>query len=88
METTLLGHDEKRLHLFHALHRSDDDALVATAEQMLLHVDTAAERAAPARPEVLARLARIAEAHAGLPRPERAGRAIRPPTAREVSPPR
>ena len=88
VETTLLGHDEKRLHLFHALHRSDDDALVATAEQMLLHVDTAAERAAPARPEVLARLARIAEAHAGLPRPERAGRAIRPPAAREVSPPR
>ena len=88
VETTLLGHDEKRLHLFHALHRGDDRAPVATAEQMLLHVDTAAERAAPARPEVLVRLDRIAAAHAALPRPERAGRAIRPPAAPGVSRPR
>src|SRR5215208_5106823 len=38
--TQLLGHDEKRLHVFHALHRTGDGALLATAEQMLLHVDT------------------------------------------------
>jgi carnitine 3-dehydrogenase len=74
--TQLLGHDEKRLHLFHSIYRTDDDALLATAEQMLLHVDTRAARAAPAAPELLARIARIAEAHAALPRPERAGRAI------------
>jgi len=74
--TQLLGHDEKRLHLFHSLYRSGDGALLATAEQMLLHVDTAAERAAPAAPELLARIERIARAHASLPRPERAGRAI------------
>ena len=74
--TQLLGHDEKRLHVFHSLYRTDDDALLATAEQMLLHVDTAAERVAPAPPELLARLDEIAAAHAALPRPERAGRAI------------
>jgi carnitine 3-dehydrogenase len=74
--TQLLGHDEKRLHVFHALYRNGDDALLATAEQMLLHVDTRTERAAPAAPELLARIAGIAEAHAALPRPERAGRAI------------
>src|SRR5919108_6151700 len=74
--TQLLGHDEKRLHVFHSLYRSDDGALLATAEQMLLHVDTAAERAAPAAPELLERIERIAGAHAALPRPERAGRAI------------
>jgi carnitine 3-dehydrogenase len=74
--TQVLGHDPKRLHVFHALHRTDDDALVATAEQMLLHVDTRAGRAAPAAPAVLERVARIAAAHARLPRPERAGRAI------------
>ena len=74
--TQILGHDEKRLHLFHSLYRTGDDALLATAEQMLLHVDTRAERAAPAAPELLERIARIAEAHAALPRPERAGRSI------------
>ena len=74
--TQLLGHDEKRLHVFHSLYRTDDDALLATAEQMLLHVDTSAERVAPAPPELLARLDEIAAAHAALPRPERAGRAI------------
>jgi carnitine 3-dehydrogenase len=74
--TQLLGHDEKRIHLFHSLHRTDDGALLATAEQMLLHIDTRAERVAPAAPELLAHIDRIAAAHADLPRPERAGRAI------------
>jgi carnitine 3-dehydrogenase len=74
--TQILGHDEKRLHVFHALYRSADDALLATAEQMLLHVDTTTDRVSPAAPELLARIARIADAHAALPRPERAGRAV------------
>jgi carnitine 3-dehydrogenase / betainyl-CoA thioesterase len=74
--TQLLDHDEKRLHVFHSLYRTDDGALLATAEQMLLHVDTRAGRAAPAAPELLARVAGIAATHAALPRPERAGRAI------------
>jgi carnitine 3-dehydrogenase len=74
--THVLGHDAKRLHLFHALHRASDHERLATAEQMLLHVDTAAGRAAPARDDVLERVARIAAAHAGLPRPAQAGRAI------------
>jgi carnitine 3-dehydrogenase len=74
--TQVLGFDDKRLHLFHELHRSGDDVLVATAEQMLLHVDTGAGRAHPARPELLTRLAKLAAAHSALPRPERAGRAI------------
>jgi carnitine 3-dehydrogenase len=84
VETQLLSHDEKRLHVFHALHRSDDRAPIATAEQMLLHVDTAGQRAAPAAPAVLEHVARIAAAHAALPVPERVGRAIRP----AASPPR
>ena len=77
--THVLGFDEKRLHLFHELHRSGDDALLATAEQMLLHVDTAAGCAHPARPEILTRIADVAAAHAVLPKPERAGRAIHQP---------
>ena len=74
--TQVLGHDAKRLHVFHALYRSDDDALIATAEQMLLHVDTATDRASAADAALLERIERIARAHADLPRPERAGRAI------------
>jgi carnitine 3-dehydrogenase / betainyl-CoA thioesterase len=74
--TRLLDFDEKRLHLFHELHRSGDDELLATAEQMLLHVDTTAGRAQPARPEILAKIAKLAATQAVLPHPERAGRAI------------
>ena len=77
--TQLLGHDAKRLHVFHSLHRTDDDALLATAEQMLLHVDTAADRVTPAPPALLERIERIVGAHSQLPRPDRAGRAIAMP---------
>jgi acyl-CoA thioester hydrolase len=56
-----------------------DDALIATGEQLLLHVDTAAARTSPL-PEVLhQRLARIATAHAALPVPAWVGSAIRTP---------
>jgi carnitine 3-dehydrogenase len=77
--TQILGHDAKRLHVFHALYRTADDALIATAEQMLLHVDTTTDRTSPAPPALLERVERIARAHAALPRPERAGRAIAMP---------
>jgi carnitine 3-dehydrogenase len=79
--TQILGHDEKRLHVFHALYRAGADAPIATAEQMLLHVDTATERASPADPALLERIERIERAHAALARPERAGRAIGMPGA-------
>ena len=46
--TRLLGHDAKRLHLFHELRRDEDDGLIATGEHMLLHVDRAAGRTTPA----------------------------------------
>jgi carnitine 3-dehydrogenase len=74
--TQLLGHDAKRLHVYHSLHRTDDEALLATAEHMLLHVETGAQRARPADPALLDRVERIARAHADLPWPDRAGRAI------------
>jgi carnitine 3-dehydrogenase len=79
--TQVLDYDARRLHVFHALWREGDGALLATAEQLFLHVDTVARRAAPAGPLVLARVQRIAEAHALLPRPDRAGRAIAIPRA-------
>lgn len=44
--TRVLAVDDKRVHLFHALHRRRDEVLVATGEQMYLHVDTRAGKAA------------------------------------------
>jgi carnitine 3-dehydrogenase len=74
--TQVLGWDDKRLHVFHTLARTGEDEPVALAEHMLIHVDAAAGRAAPVRDQVRTRLAALAEAHAPLPRPPRAGRRI------------
>jgi carnitine 3-dehydrogenase / betainyl-CoA thioesterase len=74
--TQILGADEKRLHVFHELYRDGQDEPAATAEQMLLHVDTAAGRAAPVRDGVREAVERLAAAQESLPAPPRAGRAI------------
>jgi carnitine 3-dehydrogenase len=74
--TQVLGADEKRLHVFHRVLRAGDDELLATVEQMLLHVDAAAGRAAPAPPDVLSRVRRLADAHAAIPAPDGAGRRV------------
>ncbi|MEM7224881.1 MAG: L-carnitine dehydrogenase [Pseudomonadota bacterium] len=75
--TQLLGLDAKRVHIFHAMYTDDAEGhLVATAEQMLLHVDTSGPRTAPIAPEVHARLAQIMAAHKDLPKPEQVGRVI------------
>jgi carnitine 3-dehydrogenase len=70
----VLGADAKRMHLFVTIAR--DGRVVATLEQMLLHVDMAAARACPAAPAVLARLMPIADAHKALPWPDGAGRHV------------
>ena len=66
--------DDKRVRLFHVLHRRRDDAQVATAEQLYLHVDTRAGKAAPMDAAVHERLATLAAAQAQLPHPREAGR--------------
>ncbi|WP_068297553.1 carnitine 3-dehydrogenase [Pararhodobacter sp. CCB-MM2] len=70
----VLGADEKRLHLFIRIERGED--LVASIEQMLLHVDMKAGKSCPAKPEVLERLMPIVEAHKALERPATAGRHV------------
>jgi carnitine 3-dehydrogenase len=49
---------------------------VATIEQLCLHVDMKAGKTVPASAEVWGKLQAIAKAHAGLPLPEGAGRAV------------
>lgn len=75
--TQVLGVDDKRIHVFHRLHHGGTDALVATGEEMYLHVDTGAGRAAPAPDDVRALMIRLRDAHAGLAVPDAVGRRVR-----------
>jgi len=74
--TQLLGVDDKRLRVFHRLYRSRGDVLIATAEQMHLHVDTVAAKACPVGAELRAKLEAILLQQSGLPVPDAAGRSI------------
>jgi acyl-CoA thioester hydrolase len=77
----VLGTDVKRLHIVHEMHRAAG-GLIATAEQMLLHVDTRTGRAAPFPEPIAARLREIRAAHAAaLAVPDYVGRSIRIPEA-------
>jgi len=51
--------DEKRVRLLHNLHRTRDDALAATAEQLYLHVNTTVGKVEPMDAAVRGRLAAI-----------------------------
>ncbi|WP_050805640.1 carnitine 3-dehydrogenase [Novosphingobium nitrogenifigens] len=79
--TQILGADAKRLHVFHSM-TGADGSVIATAEQMLVHVDAAAERSAPMLPAVAAEVEALARAHADLPRPDAVGRSIALPAAK------
>ncbi|MFO1047297.1 MAG: carnitine 3-dehydrogenase [Geminicoccaceae bacterium] len=72
----MLAADAKRMHIFQTATREADGVVVATGEQMLLHVDTKAGRACPTEGEMRDRLLRIAEAQAGLPRSADVGRHV------------
>jgi carnitine 3-dehydrogenase len=72
--TRVLEVADKRVRLFHSLQRRRDDALVATAEQLYVHVSGSPARASPMDGGVRARLAAVQAAHAHLPLPPEAGR--------------
>jgi len=74
--TQLLGVDDKRVHLFHWLRRTRDDVAVATCEQIYLHVNTTAGKAAPMDAQVHSKLDVIRATHAALATPEQKGRHV------------
>jgi len=74
--TQVLAVDDKRLHVLHRLQRTSDGTLLATAEQMHLHVDTVNHKATPIDAAVRSRLRELANAHASLPMPPEAGRRV------------
>jgi len=61
--TRVLKVDDKRVRLFHSLRRRRDEALIATAEQLYLHVNTPPGKASPMEAGVRARLADLQAVH-------------------------
>ncbi|MBX4904877.1 carnitine 3-dehydrogenase [Rhizobium bangladeshense] len=72
----VLAADDKRLHVFHTLYDTATEEALATAEHMLLHVDSKAGKAVPAPAAVLDKVKTIAAAHSELALPEGAGRHV------------
>jgi len=78
--TQVLAAEGKKLRLFHRLYHGDakggDGRLLATGEHMLIHVSLKTRSAAEPAPAIAAKAAELAATHAGLERPEGAGRAV------------
>ena len=75
VKTQVLEGKGKKMRLFHSLYHGDG-RLLATGDQMLLHVDLNARKTCDPAPEVSAKLGEIAALHAALPWPDAAGRAV------------
>ena len=74
MTLLVLGADAKRVHVAHEMFSGA--TLLATCEQLLLHVDMAAGRAAAMPTWLSERVQKMVHAHAGLSRPDWVGRVI------------
>jgi acyl-CoA thioester hydrolase len=74
-QTQLLGHDGKRLHVFHRMTTTGD--VVATCELMFLHVNDG--RVSPMPPDAVHAVTTLATSQAALPRPSQAGRHVAMP---------
>jgi carnitine 3-dehydrogenase len=80
-KTQLLDLDEKRLHLFHSMHHGNTGDLLATTEQMLLHVDSQASKASAIRSNVYEALSAVMKVHKTMDKPEQVGRQMKVKTA-------
>ena len=70
----LLDHDRKRVHILQEMTHGRSGVLLATAEQLLVHVDMASARSVDIPEQVAERLDAIQAAHAGLPTPDVVGK--------------
>ena len=76
VESQVMAHDRKRVHLFHRMVAKDDGRLVATNELMLMHIDYGTRRSAPWPDWAIRRIDEMAAAHRSLPIPPQAGSVI------------
>ncbi|MEL6838842.1 MAG: carnitine 3-dehydrogenase [Pseudomonadota bacterium] len=74
VETQVLLGEGKKMHLFHRMFERERE--LATGEHMLIHVSLKTRRASEPAPHLAATLAKVAAAHASLPWPEGAGKAV------------
>lgn len=72
----LLDADAKRVHIFHSMYHAQTGDLLATGEQMLMHVDMDKGKSCPMPLELQDKLQAILKAHSLLPRPIQAGQSI------------
>jgi len=72
----ILGVDEKRVQVFHHMYHTPSSELVATNENMFVHIDMNTRRSSPFSETLRERIEIIAKAHASLPQPDNAGRGI------------
>ena len=79
VRTRVLAADAKRLHVFHEMVSLKQDAVIATAEHMLVHVDANAEKSAPAPQAMQDKALALVAEQAPLPPPDGIGRQIRMP---------
>ncbi|KQB97162.1 3-hydroxyacyl-CoA dehydrogenase [Loktanella sp. 1ANDIMAR09] len=74
IETQVLNGAGKKMHVFHRMYEGTRE--LATGEHMLIHVSLETRRACDPAPTLAATLAKVAAAHAALPMPEGAGKAV------------
>lgn len=67
VQTQIIAFDRKRLHVYHSLHRSGFDEVLAASEQLLLHVDLAGPRSAPFSEQSIGLLQGLALGQRDLP---------------------
>ena len=74
--TQILGLDSKRLHIFHQMFHGESGQLLATTEQMLIHVDMKKAKACEIDQSVSRILQKIWYEHEKLPLPKQKGRVM------------
>ena len=74
--TQILGLDLKRLHIFHQMFHGESGDLLATTEQMLVHVDINKAKASEIDQSVFRILQKIWSEHKKLPSPKQKGRVM------------
>ena len=74
--TQILGLDSKRLHIFHQMFHGINGDLLATTEQMLIHVDMKKAKASEINTSVFKILEKVWKSHQKLPSPKQKGRVM------------
>jgi carnitine 3-dehydrogenase len=75
VSTQVISGGGKKLHVFHFLYHQDGQ-LLATGEQMLIHVNLESRAACNPNELVSERITAISSAHQKLPSPDGVGRAV------------